>query len=269
MSRTTPNRSAARVPTDVGGTAARPPELLVVGAMKCGTSALHALLDRHPDVAMAPGKELNFFFGPAATSRADPDEWWHEGQWHRGLAWYAAQFDPAAPVRGESSPGYTDPSHPEVPARVHAVAPQARLVYLVREPFVRAVSQWRHHVRDGTERRPLSVALLDPDSQYVARSRYLERIDGFLQVFRREQLLVVVQERLQADTDGQLRRVLEHVGADPARWVPVGASPPSSTRVDAVPHRLRRRFGEQVGDDTAALREVMGDPVPEWATAPA
>lgn len=242
------------------------PNLLVVGAMKCGTSALHSLLDRHPDVSMAPGKELNYFFGPDVPPHDDPQEWWREGQWHRGVHWYAAQFDPGSPVRGESSPGYTDPSHPGVASRVRALVPDVRLVYLVREPLERALSQWRHHVRDGTEHRPVEEALCDPGSQYVDRSRYAERIRPFTDLFPATQLHVVVQERLQARTDREVRRVLAHAGADPDRWDPVGPSAPAATDPTPLPAGLREWFAEAVADDVAALRQLLQDDLPEWAT---
>ena len=243
------------------------PELLVIGAMKCGTTALHQLLDRHPDVAMAPGKELNFFFGADEPPHEDPAEWWRHGQWHRGPAWYATQFDPRARVRGESSPGYTDPAHPEVAARVRALVPDVRLVYLVRDPLERAVSQWRHHVRDASETRRVDEALLDVASQYVDRSRYLERITPFLELFARDQLLVVVQERLRAHTDRELRRVLTHVGADPGLWDPVGPSSEPAPDPADLPAGLRHTFARLVGDDLDAFRELLGDDLEEWPTA--
>jgi hypothetical protein len=229
--------------------------------MKCGTSALHELLDRHPDVAMAPAKELNFFFGPDGTDALT--DGWREGQWRLGPEWYAAQFDAAAMIRGESSPGYTDPSNPEVAARIRALAPDVRLVYLVREPLERAISQWHHHRRDGTEHRALEAALLDHASQYVDRSRYVERIEPFLELFGSDRVLIVVQERLRTHTDREVRRVLDHVGADPSRWLPVGAprSPSSATR----PTRsLREEFDRRVADDVAGLRALMGDRLDEW-----
>lgn len=243
------------------------PTLLVVGAMKCGTSALHDLLDRHPDVAMAPGKELNFFFGPEQPPHGDPEEWWRDGQWHRGRQWYAARFDPDAPVRGESSPGYTDPANPDAAARIRELVPDVRLVHLVRDPLERALSQWRHHVRDGTETRPAEVALLDPASQYVSRSRYVERLEPFLDLFPADQLLVVVQERLRARTDHEVRRVLAHAGADPDRWPAVNASTtPDRPHASDVPLGLRAAFAERTADDVARLRRLLDDELPEWPT---
>jgi hypothetical protein len=242
------------------------PTCIVVGAMKCGTTALHRQLDLHPEIAMARVKELNFFFGPGTAPHERADEWWRTGQWHRGLGWYAAQHDGCARVRGESSPGYTDPAHDEVPARMHLVVPDVRLVYLVRDPVARAVSQWRHHTRDGTEQRALEDAVLDPASQYLARSRYAERVAPFLEHFPQAQLLVVVQERLLADPRTELARVYDHVGADPTYWtdalaerVHVGDGPEQM-----APPPLARAVWDAVAGDVTQVRRLVGDPLPEW-----
>jgi len=74
----------------------RPPEVVIVGAMKCGTSALHHHLGLHPDVAMAPEKEVNLFSGAQDVSRVEPATWWSVGQWHRGASCYDERFDPRA-----------------------------------------------------------------------------------------------------------------------------------------------------------------------------
>jgi len=244
------------------------PGVIVIGAMKCGTSAAHAYLDAHPCIAMSSTKELNFFNGPETAPGADPDQWWRTGQWHRGLDWYAAQLAPdASPdvVRGESSPAYTSPTSPEVPARMATVVPDVRLVYLVRDPVERAASQWAHHRRDGAEPRPLEEALLDPGSQYVARSRYCERLRPFLAHFALEQVHVVVAERLAHDRDAEIARLYAHVGVDD-RWrdsrhrervhVGDGRVAPDAT--------VRAAFEELVGDDVDALRELLRDDLREW-----
>src|SRR6059058_1737729 len=70
------------------------PNLLVIGGLKCGTTSLHHYLNLHPEVAMSRPKELNFFVA--------------ELNWPLGRDWYAGHFEPGAPVRGESSPHYTN-----------------------------------------------------------------------------------------------------------------------------------------------------------------
>lgn len=244
------------------------PDVVVIGAMKCATSALHDYLDAHPEISMSEQKELNFFNGPDERPHDDPDAWWRTGQWHRGLDWYAARLDGPGLVRGESSPAYTSPSFPEVAERMASVVPDVRLLYLVRDPVDRAVSQYAHHRRDGAERRPLAEALLDPDSQYLARSRYVERLEPFLERFDRGQIHVVVQERLLRDREAEMARVYRHVGVDPGwhgarlqREVHVGGGHP------VVDHELRGAVMAQVHDDVERLRNLIDDDLEEWQPA--
>jgi hypothetical protein len=243
--------------------------------MKCGTTALHRMLDSHPEIAMAAMKEVNFFIGADAPPDTDPDTWWRTGQWHRGVEWYQSLFDARFPVRGESSPGYTSPDHGEVVPRMADVLPHARIVFLVRDPVRRALSQYHHHRRDGTERRTPEEAVLDPDAQYLSRGRYHERLEPFLQRFHPEQILVVVQERLWSAPARELRPVYAHVGADPAHansW-PRSARDTAQTRqqmarptgADAAEDRLRDAAREYLGDDLARLRDLMRDDIPEWS----
>lgn len=252
--------------TAAPATAGRLPTIIGIGAMKAGTSALHRYLDAHPDTAMSAPKELNFFFGSQPDGEAI-DGWSPGGNWWRGEDWYRGHFPDDRLVGGECSPGYTSPDHPHVAERMAAVVPDARLICLVRDPLARAVSQYRHHVRDGTETRDLDEALLDPDSQYVTRSRFHAALRPFLRHFPRGQLLVVAQEDLHADRAATLRRVHEHAGLRPHwsqelehRWhVAPGPAPDCPTDVAAA-------FHEQVADDVARLRELVDTRHADWLT---
>lgn len=244
----------------VGVRAAEPawPTFLIVGGMKCGTTALHDLLAEHPQIATSEPKELNFFFGGDAPSP------WNAGNWHRGVEWYRDHFDGGFPVRGESSPGYTSPAHAEAPGRIADLVPDVRVVYLVREPVARMVSQHAHHVRDGTERRPLAEALLDAASQYVARSRHAERLRPFLDRFALDRLAVVVQEELAAHPEELLRGLYGFLGADPDLAPRIVATHAAAEPAD-VDEPLRRRLRAAVEDDVGALSEVLGRvPWPAW-----
>ncbi len=246
------------------------PNLVVIGAMKCGTTALHRLLDKHPQIAMSDPKELNFFFGPvdatggkqSGMSPAKAEQLgWTRGNWHRGVEWYAHHFPPAA-VRGESSPGYTSPDHPEVAARMAAVLPTARLVYLVRDPIDRALSQYRHHVAEGTERRPVGEALLDPSSQYVARGLYYERLRPFLAHYDRASITVVRQEQLRARPGATLRSLHRVLGLrrDQHGWNDLDRvdewRPPLTPRHAVLDESLHARLKETFAADGQRLREL-------------
>jgi hypothetical protein len=243
------------------------PNLVVIGAMKCGTTALHEALGRHPHVSMSVPKELNFFFGPPAPQGArDAAELsWAQGNWHRGTRWYARHFDPSAPVRGESSPGYTSPAHEEAAARMAALIPGARLVYLVRDPIARAVSQFRHHRGEGSETRALQTALTDPSSQYLARSRYHERLGPFLESFAPDRLAIVAQEELLVRPRTTLDRLLRFVGVDEGLLRHEEGRPRHLPPRPALEHRLRRTLEEALRDDADRLRALADRDFPGWS----
>ncbi len=248
------------VPADVRD---RLPTFVVIGAMKCGTTALHRMLAGRPDISMSSPKELNFFFGDGPAG----NEAWMTGNWPRGLEWYAGHFDARAPVRGDASPGYTSPDHPESASRMASVLPDARLVYLVRDPVDRAVSQYRHHVAQGTETRPAGTALLDPASQYVARGRYHERLLPFLGHYPLERIAVVSQEALLRDTAQTLAGVLRFVGAQDRDVPPVDPGPASDRpRPAHVPldEQVRDELRSRLADDAARLRALLGRDFPQW-----
>jgi hypothetical protein len=182
---------------------------VVIGAQKCGTTSLHYYLDQHPEISMARAKELNFFVV--------------RGTWTKGLDWYAAQFDASAPVRGESSPAYTNyPVHEGVPARMHSVVPNAKLVFLVRDPIERIVSQYIHDYSAGKVDGPIEEVLADEISAhpYVMRSKYFLQLEQYLAFFSREQILVLAQEDLLHDRAPTMRQVFEFLEVNDAFYHP-------------------------------------------------
>jgi hypothetical protein len=245
------------------------PNLVVIGAMKCGTSALHRYLGLHPEIEMSRPKELNFFFGSLSgpAGRGSEPEQWVEGNWHRGPAWYARHFSSKAPVRGESSPGYTSPSHTGVAERMRALVPGAKLVYLVRDPVERAISQYRHHCDQGTEKRSLEEALCDLGSQYLSRGLYYQRLEPFLRAFPRSQIAIVSREELLSDRQNTLRRLFGFVGVDEDFWTGAlnilwrtsrGFTPP-------LPRRLKTRLAEVFEEDAQRLRAFAQRDFPGWS----
>jgi hypothetical protein len=180
------------------------PNLIVIGGLKCGTTSLHHYLNLHPQIAMSRPKELNFFVA--------------ELNWDLGPEWYASHFDAAAPVRGESSPHYTNlPRFAGVADRMRSVLGEdARLIYMVRDPIDRMLSHYLHNVGGGYEHRPLADALTDPDSAYISRSRYAMQLEPFLREFGRERIAIVSREELKDDRAGTMRRMFDVCGIDPS-----------------------------------------------------
>ena len=94
------------------------------------------------------------------------------------------------------------------------LVPQARLVYVVRDPIARMQSMYMHQVSAGRERRPAEVALLD--DRYLGPSRYGFQLAAFLDHFERSQVLVIASEVLRDRPHEALSAVFGHLGVDPA-----------------------------------------------------
>jgi hypothetical protein len=180
------------------------PNLIIIGAMKCGTTSLHHYLDSHPNIGMARNqKETNFFRDGSG------------GNWHRGVDWYRRQFDPALPVRGDASPLYTNlPESKNTAERIHDLVPEAKLIYLVRDPLDRMVSDFVHQRALRNERRSFEEALLDPESPFIARSSYALQLKPFLRLTPRDRILVDTQENLLRDREATLRRIFRFLNVD-------------------------------------------------------
>jgi hypothetical protein len=177
------------------------PNLIIIGGLKCGTTSIHHYLGLHPEIQMSKPKELNFFV--------------EELNWDLGLDWYASRFDDRFKVRGESSPHYTNlPRYEGVPERIRTHCPDAKLIYMVRDPIKRILSHWMHATGAGYETRDMIEVLSDPDTQYVNRSRYWTQLQPYLEHFDRSQIEVITQEELQADRDGTMRKAFAYAGVD-------------------------------------------------------
>src|SRR3954471_16955745 len=177
------------------------PNLVVIGAQKCGTSVLHYYLSLHPEVSMSRPKELNFFI--------------EERNWPRGVDWYKAHFDADARVRGEASPNYTAfPQHEGVPERMAQVVPDAKLIYMVRDPIERIAAHWVHNYAKRREKGTLAETLVHPNTSYVTRSKYAMQLERFLEHYPKEQVLVFQQSELRHKRMETLRQVFEFIGVD-------------------------------------------------------
>lgn len=193
------------------------PNFFIPGAAKAGTTSLHRYLDQHPDVFMTDEKEPHFF-----TRRWDEAD--DEAALREAEAAYLDRFRPGrdARVRGESTPAYLH--RPEVPERIASRAPEARFLVSLRDPVERAHSDHAMRVRQlGVEDRTLLEMVTDEletgrdgEQFLIERGRYDEHLERYFDAFGRENVLVVLFERLKADTRGVLADTLAFLDLDPA-----------------------------------------------------
>ena len=197
-------------------TDSRRPNLFIIGAMKSSTTYLHGLLNAHPDVFMSDPDEPSYFVDPDELKKLWP-EMWRSGIWRSDEA-YLQLFQSAgtAAIVGEASTNYTKlPLTTGVAERLHAFAPDARLIYLVRDPVKRSLSHYWHMVRYHAEHRSIAQALRD-EVQYVAVSHYSMQLRPFLELFGRGQIAVLTHEQLVRAPAATMRELSGWLGIDPA-----------------------------------------------------
>ncbi|QHQ36417.1 sulfotransferase family protein [Algicella marina] len=181
------------------------PDFIVIGAMKAGTTTLYELLRRHPEIGMSREKETDFFV--------------ENKGWRHGPDWYHRQFAPGFRVYGEASPNYTKAAaFPGVAARMAAVVPEVKLIFIARDPVARALSQYRHAALIGGPVPPPEA--LEGSSAWehmIETSSYAAQLEPYLAEFPSVRLLVLDFGELCSDTETCLGRVAAHLGvAD--RW---------------------------------------------------
>jgi Sulfotransferase family len=188
------------------------PTFFIIGAPKAGTTSLHYYLDQHPQIQMSAIKEPRFF-APSLNPL-------NEKRSINRLDKYERLFDPAVGVRGEASPNYTEyPFRQGVPERIKKLVPDAKFVYLVRDPVERTISHYDHLVASEGERGSLAKTLSDlsdPRLPYICASLYALQLELYLQQFPKQRVLVVDQADLLTDRLATLRKIFGFLAVDDA-----------------------------------------------------
>ncbi len=205
-------------------------DCLIIGASKAGTTSLFDTLAAHPAILASCEKEVRYFS--------------NDERFARGAAWYAGRFTgpDTGRVRLEASPAYMTWSEKTAPRmRSHFAAARPRLVVILRDPVTRAYSHYWHRVRLGHEPLPFADAVAREEERlhqhwaeleragdgrfgYMRASRYMSRLQPFLETFDREQFFFLLQEDLRpASFRTTMERLLEFLGVDPSvelqgRW---------------------------------------------------
>ena len=206
----------------------RKPNMFIVGAPKCGTTSLYAYLDGHPEIFMSPVKEPNFFSPDVqGTFRGSPFK--HPEETDQ----YLTLFDGARDERivGEASTSYMVSR--VAPALVHDLAPDARIIAMLRHPVDLMYSLHNERTANGAEPLADFAQALGADEDRRAGRRLPPGFNALGAVYRDTALLGEQLQRWQAaygadrvhtivfsdfaaDTAGEFKRVLEFLGVDPS-----------------------------------------------------
>ena len=205
------------------------PDFIIIGAQKGGTTSLYRYLEEHPCIAPNYVKEPHFF----------------DIYYHKGLGWYRSHFPTAVEkyyaqrfqkhdlLTGEASPYYL--YHPHAAKRVAHTLPRVKLIVILRNPIDRAYSQYQHQRRqEGVEPLSFEDALAAEEQRlageeerirndekyvsfnhrhysYVGRSTYIKQLPAWMDIFPKEQFLILKSEDLYRDPQSIVQQTLEYL----------------------------------------------------------
>jgi hypothetical protein len=188
----------------------RLPDFLIIGAMKAGTTTLYYDLMRHPGLYLPEeNKEPHSLVNDRVLTTA-------------GRAEYADYFRRAAPNQlcGEGSTGYSKlPDHPGVYDRARELlGADLRVIYVVREPVSRIVSQHRHmcapHAHAPSDIGPSIDEEVAKRTQFIDYSRYAMQIQPWIDTFGRDRVCILRFEDFVADRVGSVTAVHRFLGVE-------------------------------------------------------
>ena len=215
----------------------RLPNFLIIGAAKSGTTTMYEYMLQHPEVYMPVVKEP-CFFDEAMT-------------WKNGIGWYMSLFAEAKEhqICGEASTNYTRwPQVRGVPEKIKAVAPDAKLIYVMRDPIKRAYSHYIHRWSKELHRsEPVSMGFMEfvtNDPMCIDSSKYNMQIQEYLKFFPLNQMLLVVFENLIENPNDVMNQVFRFLNLDliSVSQTPVKANSSDEYLVGAIRAKVAERF---------------------------
>jgi len=201
------------------------PDFYILGAQKSGTTALFEYLTRHPNIPQTI-KDIRFF----------------DKYYHKGSDWYRLHFPlkfskfvsqkiySKKYVIGEATERYLE--YPHAPRRVNIITPQAKFLIILRNPVERTYSHYNFNVIRKKENKSFENAIFNEHEKlkiefekmsndenyyadqyfryaYLDRSIYIDKLKRWMEIFPREQFLIIDNEELSNNTSKVYKEVLE------------------------------------------------------------
>jgi sulfotransferase family protein len=251
------------------------PHFMIIGTQKGGTTSLYQYLIEHPCIAPIWIKEPHFF-----------DIYFYKGvHWYRSHfpttveQYYARHIQKHDLITGEASPYYL--FHPQAAQRVAKTLPRAKFILLLRNPVDRAYSQYQHQTRqEGVEPLSFEEALESEEQRlageeekmlrdekyfsfnhrhysYLARSKYIEQLPAWMDVFPREQFLILRSEDLYSDPKAIVKQTLDFLGL-PSSYLKQEYKPFNDAKYAKMAPATRERLLAYFKPYNARLYDYLG-----------
>ena len=129
------------------------PDVVIIGAKKCGTGALKIFIAFHPNI-VAPKGETHYF----------------DSHYNKGANWYINSMPPSLPdqLTMEKTPAYF--VTPKAPERLAQLSKDVKILLILRDPLTRSISDYLFCQRHGILDKSLSFEEVVLDSKGNVRA---------------------------------------------------------------------------------------------------
>jgi hypothetical protein len=199
------------------------PDFFLVGAPKCGTTAMHAYLRRHPEIFLPDAKEIHYYgsdLSGLATQLTDQQ--------------HAALFVGAETAKRVGETCIWALYSRRAAAEIRRDVPQARILIMLRNPVEMVYAQHSELVYQWIEdiaSFPRALAAEEDRKQgrrlpqgafpvprsilfYREVAKYAAQVERYLRAFGPKQVHVIVMDDLKSDPQGVFRSVLQFLDVD-------------------------------------------------------
>jgi len=265
-------------------------DFLGIGAQKSGTTWLVKNIKEHPAVWTPHRiKELHYFdvlylgygrqsqlnrirrkmealINRSAWGKVIPDE---EYDYFRKIydpdlvftdEWYEHIFSRAdGKVKGEFTPAYCAIGDRGV-AHVRKIMPDVKLIYMVRDPYDRAMSSLRMLLERDRARKPTMEQLVEKPI-FKKKGDYARNILAWEKAFGSAQILYIPFGRVKSDPAGVMRDVEAYLGLDRFDHYPVINKKVNATgkKKIEIPEKIDRKIRQMTAPQYPYLVERFGE----------
>jgi hypothetical protein len=238
------------------------------GAQRCGTTYLYSIMDQHPQISMAKpaAPEPKFFLNPTEVEK--------------GEDYYLQKYFPKMPkanALGEKSTSYIESR--DAGLRINAMFPEAKIIFMLRNPVARAISNYFFSASNGLEKRSPREVFLENRSlntaystsvspfKYIERSMYQSYLEEYISIFGRSRIKIIVFEDM-VSSDAFVSETFDFIGVD-SSFKPTSLDEKVNANEDVfdVEPQITAMLREYFRPHNEKLEKFLGISLKHWDTS--
>lgn len=177
------------------------PDFIIGGAMKSGTSSIHQILNKHPDIFIAKD-ELGFFDIDNICEHPDFNYFDNDKVWRTqnldqdpkiAWSWYYDKFKESdRKIKGEDSTTYLASSI--AAQRISKQSKEIKMIFVLRHPTARTISNYFHLLKSGRIEHSLEDTLQYNPNIILRRSLYADQLSHYYKYFNPNNIKIILFE---------------------------------------------------------------------------